>query len=275
MMRRMVALLVVMAWSGRAVAVPTFEQLYKKKYATQAVSCLLCHQGGAGGKLNDYGRDFFKAGAGLRGLAAVEGRDSDGDGVRNIDEIRAGSNAGDPASTPKKPGNWLMGTKLEDTVPLEDLQGLFPRAGRFEFQEVALTDADREAITRAAAAPLEPEELLTTLYFPVDTAATPPARTGVAMFGAVPYGEGILMAGMALAPSGQVTQAWANYFTPTGREALKDLARQVVGKSAESPLQGGKDLVFKGSKEHKKLSAAAALAFKKNLLIVTRALSAH
>ena len=44
--------------------------------------------------------------------------------------------------TPKKVGSWLAGARLEDTVPLEDLQGLFPRAGRFEFQEVALTEAD-------------------------------------------------------------------------------------------------------------------------------------
>jgi hypothetical protein len=262
-------------WASQALAVPTFEQLYKKKYATQAVSCLLCHQGGAGGKLNDYGRDFFKAGAGLRGLAAIEQRDSDGDGVKNLVEIRAGSNAGDPASTPTRIGGWLKGAKLEDTVPLEDLQGLFPKASRFEMQEVTLSDQDRDAIAKAAGAPLEPEEQVTTLYFPVNTAATPPVRTGVALFGAVPYQDGILMAGMALAPTGEVTQAWANFFLPTGREALKDVAKQVVGKTSDSPLMAGKDLAFKGSLDHQKLAAACALAFRKNLLLIARVLSAH
>jgi len=274
-MRRALLLIVAANWAGRVRAVPTFEQLYKKHYATQAVSCLLCHQGGAGGKLNDYGRDFFKAGAGLKGLTAIEGRDSDGDGVKNLDEIRAGSNAGDPASTPKNIGGWLKGAKLEDTVPLEDLQGLYPKAARFEIQEVTLTAADRDAIAKAAGAPLAPEEQLTTLYFPVDASTTPPSRVGVVMFGAVPYEYGILLAGLALAPSGQVSQAWSNYFTPMGREKLKDLAQQIVGKTSESPLTVGKDLTVTGSRDHRKLAAAAARAFKKNLLLIARVLAAH
>lgn len=83
------------------------------------------------------------------------------------------------------------------------------------------------------------------------------------------------MAGLALAPSGQVTQAWSNYFTPMGREKLKDLAQQIVGKTSESPLTIGKDLMIKGSKDHKKLAAAAALSFKKNLLLIARVLAAH
>ncbi len=272
-MRTTLALLCSLGLAGRALAVPTFEQLYKKQYATQAVSCLLCHTGGAGGKLNDYGRDFFKAGAGLRGLAAVEGRDSDGDGVKNIDEIRAGSNAGDPASTPKRIGEWLKGAKPEDTVPLEDLHGLFPKAARFEIREVALSDADRAAIAAAAGAPLAPEEALTTLYFPVDASTTPPQRVGVVIFGAVPYGEGILMPGLSLAPSGQVLEAWANYYLPTGREPLKDLARQMPGQTADSPLVAGKDLVIKGPKDHQRLAAAAAQAFRKQLLLISRVLA--
>lgn len=267
-------MLLLLSVTGQALAVPTFAQLYKKKYATPTVSCLLCHQGGAGGKLNDYGRDYFKAGAGLRGFAAVEGRDSDGDRVSNLDEIRAGANAGDPASTPKRIGKWLTSAKLAETVPIEDLQGLFPRAKRFELQEVALSEADQAAIAKAAGAALEPEEALTTLYFPVDTSVTPPQRTGVATFGAVPFGEGILLTGLALAPSGQVTHAWANFFLPTGRERLKDVAKQIVGKTSESPLTIGQDLTAEGSAEHRKLAAVCALAFKKELLLITRVLAA-
>ena len=44
--------------------------------------------------LNPYGKDVGK---GLD-FAGAESKDSDGDGVKNIDEIKAGTNPGDPSS---------------------------------------------------------------------------------------------------------------------------------------------------------------------------------
>lgn len=51
---------------------------------------------------NPYGTDLAKTIAGRKGatpdFAAVEGLDSDGDGAKNLDEIRKGTNPGDPKS---------------------------------------------------------------------------------------------------------------------------------------------------------------------------------
>lgn len=53
---------------------------------------------------NAYGKDLAKtlldakAEKKLYDLAKIEDLDSDGDGVKNIDEIKAGTNPGDPAS---------------------------------------------------------------------------------------------------------------------------------------------------------------------------------
>jgi hypothetical protein len=46
---------------------------------------------------NAYGKDLAKTGK-VPDFAKVEALDSDGDGVTNIDEIKAGTNPGDPAS---------------------------------------------------------------------------------------------------------------------------------------------------------------------------------
>ncbi len=51
---------------------------------------------------NAYGKDLAKTIAGQKGktpdFKAVEHLDSDGDGVKNIDEIKKGTNPGDPSS---------------------------------------------------------------------------------------------------------------------------------------------------------------------------------
>jgi hypothetical protein len=44
--------------------------------------------------LNAYGKDLGKE----MDLAGAEAKDSDGDGVKNVDEIKAGTNPGDSAS---------------------------------------------------------------------------------------------------------------------------------------------------------------------------------
>jgi thrombospondin type 3 repeat protein len=48
-------------------------------------------------ELNAYGKDLKATGKTID-FAAVEAKDSDGDGVKNGDEIKAGTNPGDPAS---------------------------------------------------------------------------------------------------------------------------------------------------------------------------------
>ena len=95
----------VMSAIGFAVVSPpaqsTPENLnaFNKKYGTSGTkldSCLTCHQSEAASKenLNPYGTDF--AGAN-HDFGAIEGKDSDGDGVTNIDEIKKGTFPGNPA----------------------------------------------------------------------------------------------------------------------------------------------------------------------------------
>ena len=272
-MRRAPVVLLALLLAPAAGAVPTFQQLYRRHEKVQVASCLICHTGGAGGKLNDYGRAFLKAGGDWKAFDAIAREDSDGDGAANADEAKAGANPGDPPSTPKKPGAWAAGIKPEDTMPLEDLAAMAPQAGRFEVREAELSAADRAAVEKAlGGAPLGPEDLVTTLYFPVNTAVTPPVRTGVIVFSADALADGLFLSGLALGADGRVQKASGNLFAPTGRDPAKELAKQLVGKSADSPLAVGRDL--KAIKGRKKFSEAAARSWRKHLLIVARLLAA-
>ena len=63
--------------------------------------CSTCHTKAMPKKgeadLNAYGKDLKETGK-PADLAKVEAKDSDADGVKNLDEIKAGTNPGDPAS---------------------------------------------------------------------------------------------------------------------------------------------------------------------------------
>lgn len=125
---------------GFAVLSPTAESLpeylgqFNSKYKTSGSkldSCSTCHRAGEGPSkdtLNPYGTDF---GAADHDFAAVEPKDSDGDGVSNIDEIKGGSFPGDPADKPtagqEKPAPTTSSTTTTTTGPLgaiTDLLGL-------------------------------------------------------------------------------------------------------------------------------------------------------
>jgi hypothetical protein len=69
-------------------------------YGTPPAGCSTCHDGVPA--LNDYGADATAAAGATRTakMQAIEGDDSDGDGVSNIDEINAGFNPGDSGDTP-------------------------------------------------------------------------------------------------------------------------------------------------------------------------------
>lgn len=61
-----------------------------------------------GDTLNPYGRDFLKAGRNEGAFAAIAGLDSDRDGVPNGTELKAGTNPGDPATSPdRKPAPYV------------------------------------------------------------------------------------------------------------------------------------------------------------------------
>lgn len=255
-----------------AVAVPSFQRLYQKKHQVTHASCLVCHQGGAGGKLNDYGKAFMKAGGHWKAFDAIAGSDADGDGAATRDEIAAGANPGDPSSTPRKPGAWLTGARLSDTVPVDELAEFFPAAKRFEFRDLELTADDLAALAGPAGGPLPDEDKYTTLYFPVDDSISPAVRAGVAIFRAESRVDGLLLTAVALSPDGKILKAWGQLLGGTGRDSLKELAKQLKGRSSDAAVVVGKDL--KPIKGKKALSEAGARAFRLSLAIINRTLAA-
>jgi hypothetical protein len=108
------ALLVVVGLGTWAAATPamtgTLKSLYSPKDGTdlaKAMPCLACHTAMPGTKtsLNPYALDLQKAAKGTfteAAFKAVEALDSDKDGFKNIDELKAGTLPGDPKSKPAK-----------------------------------------------------------------------------------------------------------------------------------------------------------------------------
>ena len=84
--------------SPPASSTPEYLSQFNEKYGTTGSkldSCLTCHQSQAATKenLNPYGTDF---GGANHDFGAIEGKDSDGDGVTNLDEIKKGTFPGNP-----------------------------------------------------------------------------------------------------------------------------------------------------------------------------------
>jgi hypothetical protein len=104
--------LAALAFTSTAMALPGFVKDFGSTYGIKKggtldkAKCAVCHVGMNPKKLNPYGEDLKKtlaeekAGTLLKGsvLKKVEGLDSDKDGKKNIEEIRADTNPGDAKS---------------------------------------------------------------------------------------------------------------------------------------------------------------------------------
>ncbi len=90
-----------------AFALGSFSKPFATNYGVKPGSnlakaaCGVCHASAKGGKLNPYGKDMAEAMKAANTkkltpavLTAIEGKDSDGDGKKNLDEIKADSNPG-------------------------------------------------------------------------------------------------------------------------------------------------------------------------------------
>ena len=106
----MSVLAMALTLSGPAWATMDNLKSLKEAYPGKTAACKECHLGAIGktGDLNAYGLALQKAKAdGAKKLTpadykAIETQDADQDGASNLDEINAGTNPGDPASTPAK-----------------------------------------------------------------------------------------------------------------------------------------------------------------------------
>ena len=112
MTRHLVSVALLLALFAGAVAPAAAKnsllQEFKKKYPQfkfdKIHSCTLCHQEAKKGvgPLNGYGKDFkAQKGTPAEKLVKIEKLDSDKDKFSNIDEIKAGTNPGDPKSNPR------------------------------------------------------------------------------------------------------------------------------------------------------------------------------
>lgn len=107
---RVMAVSFAMAATTLASAYPPFWKTFSDVYHPAAGTaigdgkCLTCHTGPQGGIRNPFGKDLEKViGSGTLTeaiLREVEQKDSDGDGVSNLEEINSGTLPGDPGSKP-------------------------------------------------------------------------------------------------------------------------------------------------------------------------------
>ena len=116
-----------------AQSTPEYMSQFNARYSTRGAkldSCLTCHTNQAGGaeSMNPYGTDF---GAGKHDFGAIEGKDSDGDGFSNLDEIKADTFPGNPDdnpnSKPKEKPKPPPPSTTTTTGPLDAILGLIPK----------------------------------------------------------------------------------------------------------------------------------------------------
>lgn len=173
----------LLGWSATAFAFPAHRRLVKLVYQRD-VNCTLCHADASGAQRTSYAKDWQKAhdrsktSSGREAFETIEKLDSDGDGVDNGTELRAGSNPGDKASTPDAPGSAYLET-ARIPVPEEQIRLVFDALEGVAAAEPALSEQQIGAIEKDLERPLDEFERLPTLFYAVNGRK----RTGVAAFG--------------------------------------------------------------------------------------------
>jgi hypothetical protein len=159
-----VALLAGMIWpSGDAEAYPTFRRLFDAQY-NQRGRCAVCHNGDSETLRNQYGKSWEDAGADAAAFKAIEKKDSDRDGVSNLDEIKGGSNPGNATSTPTNPGVGFH-SPGSIPIPIEELSHVLGAVDRIEPVEIELGPSKVGDIEALAGKKLIAEERYPIFYF--------------------------------------------------------------------------------------------------------------
>lgn len=246
---------VIMGLCERANALPAYSRLYQGKYGYRA-PCELCHTSGGGSAVNDYGRDFLRAGANLPAFGKLEGKDSDGDGIKNLAEITAKANPGDPRSKPDKLGDWLANTDRAE-VPTADLKKIFPSADSFAALEGSLKSAQVTAVEKSIGATLADEDRVPTFYFAIKGGK----RFAVAEYVSIQTRVGLVTLAVAMDTAGTVSGI--KILKNPASKAIEDATflAQFRGKKRADPLQIGKDLTAAGKEDD--LSNQVALVVRK------------
>jgi hypothetical protein len=163
-MRFFFALVSICFSSSILCALPSSARLFQQTYSYRT-SCYLCHASGGGSELDKFGKDFVKAGGNKAAFKKIETKDSDGDGIENLKEIIARSNAGDKKSTPQNPGKWLDDSNTVP-IPLSELKELYPGFADFTALEGALSEAQISSVSSQGVTVLD-DDRVPTFYFPM------------------------------------------------------------------------------------------------------------
>ncbi len=220
-----------------AFALPVYSRIFQAKYGYR-VGCNLCHTAGGGSTTTDYGRDFLRAGANFGAFSKLEGRDSDGDGSPNLDEIKRKSNPGDARSLPKAPGDWL-GEADKVPVPQKDLKQLFADADAFAALEGSLKAAQVGGVEAQLGLKLTDEDKVPTFYFALKAGK----KYAVAQFVSVATPKGPMSVAVALDTRAAVTAV--RILKNPDDKAVEGAAflKQFRGKRQGDALLVGKDIV--------------------------------
>jgi hypothetical protein len=162
-------------------ALPAYARLVKQTYG-YSVSCVMCHTKEGGSAVTSYGKDFQRNGTSLLALRRIESKDSDRDGVSNLEELQAKSNPGDSVSIPANPGNWLLNSGESAAIPLKELKAGFSDAEGFTVLEGTLKPEQIKAIETNLGTPLLDEDKMPVFYFAVKTVGNKKIKYGVAQF---------------------------------------------------------------------------------------------
>lgn len=262
-MRSAIALLtalIVVGLCAPADALPAYSRLYQGKYGYR-VPCDLCHTAGGGSAVNDYGRDFLRAGANLPAFGKIETTDSDEDGATNLVESTAKSNPGDPRSTTAKAGDWLANAGLAE-VPTADLKKLFPSADAFAALEGTLKQEQIAAIEKTLGAKLADEDRVPTFYFAIKGGK----RYAVAEYVSIRADAGLVT--IAVAMDTKAVVSGIKILKNPANKAIEESSflAQFRGKKRDDPLVVGKDIVAADKADV--LSKQVALAVQKAIATI-------
>ena len=185
--------------ASAAQALPASARLFQQTYGYK-VSCQLCHASGGGSAANGYGKAFLRAGANSSSFKKLEGADSDGDKISNIQEILAKSNPGDRNSTLEKLGEWLANANSV-AIPQKELEAIFPGYSKFSAIEGSLSAKQLEYLKSKLGRDPADDDKVPTFYF----AEKDGKRVAVGQFISEHASIGkSLTTGVAVATSGKV-----------------------------------------------------------------------
>lgn len=252
--------IIVMIWATQSFALPSSRRLYEAKYGYKT-TCDLCHEKGGGSSSNDYGKAFLRSGANFQAFAKIEGRDSDEDGISNLDEIQARSNPGDPRSTPQKPGDWLAEAG-KVPVPEKQLKDLFAGAEAFAAVEGSLNETQVAFVQSNTGESLTEDDKVPTFYFAIAQGK----RYAVAQFIRVEGKKQPMSVSVSVDIKGQIRAVKVLKSEEDKRLGEDAFLKQFIGKTFKDPFKVGTDLTAVTGQEP--LSQAFSSEIRKSLWII-------